>query len=186
MKPSLPAPASNMRWGTISDIRPMLELDRRVYAQTWWFDAQYAEHLWRKNPQIYRMLDLNRQIRGYWSIIPLTEVGYWGLLRGNLSEQALESYVLPWDSQQPLYLYFDSLAMDPTIPHSSLYAAQIMRDAMQHVEAKAKTADIPLIFAMPVSPRGLHIVQKMGWTPVAKQPQGMPFYEISVKEWLRS
>lgn len=153
-----------VRYAGSQDIQPMLDLNYKIYPDEWHVEADYVKNILGKNKKVYRVLTINNQIKGIYSLFPLAPHIYERVLNGELHEQELNDYIIGYPVYSKVCLYLISIIVDIRDSNSSQYTKTLLKDMKKQLKhLDEEQAPIQEIGAFAISEGGKRILNKIGF-----------------------
>lgn len=154
----------NVHYPTKEHIQDMLDLNYKIYPEDWHVSPVFVEKVMKKNPYVYRIIEVEGEVKGICSMFPLAKEVYEAILSGELDEKHLDSYILDYDASEEVYLYFISMIVDIYDPERKVYARHLIRDIPKRLnEIETMGTNIKEIGAIAISEEGEKIASKIGF-----------------------
>ncbi|SFB09865.1 MULTISPECIES: hypothetical protein [unclassified Bacillus (in: firmicutes)] len=151
------------------DIKGMLDLNYKIYPEEWHVSEDYVAEIMDKNPEVYNVVKVNDEIKGIYSLFPLNQHTYEGILNGTLEEGNLSEHLLDYDSPKEVYIYFISLIVDIHDPMRKEFAKKIIRDIPKELQRlKEKGIEIKEIGAIAITEEGENVLTRIGFRKMKK------------------
>jgi hypothetical protein len=146
------------------DIQGMLELNYKIYPKEWHVSPDYVQTIMKRNDKVYRVIHSYQEIKGIYSLFPLSKEIYDAVLTGKLDEKHLEKYILDYDTPKEVYIYLISIIVDIYDVNRKNYAKSIIKDIPHQLNTIEKMGiKIKEIGAIAISNYGEKILPKIGF-----------------------
>ncbi|SFK08769.1 hypothetical protein SAMN04487936_10744 [Halobacillus dabanensis] len=158
-----------VHYPTKNHIQGMLNLNYKIYPEDWHVSPVFVERVMNKNPYVYRIIEVDGEVKGIYSMFPLNQEVYEAILSGEMDEKHLDSYILDYASSEEAYLYFISMIVDIYDSERKAYAKQLIRDIPKRLnEIETMGTNIKEIGAIAISEEGERIASKIGFAFTGK------------------
>lgn len=150
------------------DIKGMLALNYKIYPKEWHVTEKYVAEIMDKNPEVYNVVKVNNEIKGIYSLFPLNQHTYEGILNGTLEEGNLSEHLLDYNSPKEVYIYFISLIVDIHDSMRKEFAKIIIRDIPKELNRlKEKGIVIKEVGAIAITEEGENVLTRIGFTKMS-------------------
>ncbi|KNY30279.1 hypothetical protein [Pseudobacteroides cellulosolvens] len=150
---------------TAQDVHDMLQLDYKYFPEEWHLSEEWVKEAIQINPNIYRVIKSNGQIKGYYCFYPISRGPYEKLLSGVIHECDLLDYLHDYMNPCEVYLYLLSIIVDINDPIHKSYTRQLIKDIPKLLDIiNSKGITVKEIGAIAISDDGVRILRKMGLT----------------------
>ncbi len=154
----------NVIYATKEHILGMLHLNYKIYPKEWHVSPQYVSSIMDKNDKVYRIILVDNEVKGIYSMFPLPKDIYNGVLKGQIEEKDLDKYILPYTSSNEVYLYFISMIVDTFDSNRKLYAKSLVKDIPNQLSNIEELGiKIKELGAIAISEEGEKIAPKIGF-----------------------
>lgn len=153
-----------VRKGVLPDADKLLELDSVFFPQDWLVPTDFVEKLLKKNDKVYRVLQAGEKIKGFYALIPLNRESYFSILKGEILESDLYKHVIPYHSNQPIYLYLLTIISDQRDPLPGRYTRALLKDLSNFLTLlKNENITVCEIGSIAITSKGLKLAYKLGF-----------------------
>ncbi|MDD2421912.1 MAG: hypothetical protein PHU78_07215 [Heliobacteriaceae bacterium] len=139
----------------------MLNFEKRYFDTCWQSKPKIMSRLIQKDPMMFRLCKVKKQLKGYYGIIPLSYDVWRKVLKGQINEDEAMAYVQPFVAPET-YLYIYSVIVDLADPKHKVYTRALVHDLTRQyiLGLNRKKADIRAVGAFTVSEGGRRLVER--------------------------
>lgn len=155
----------NVRYGQVSDVNGMIQLDRKIYPGAWQVESTFVERLLERNKRVYKIVEENGDLRGYSSLIPLDKRTYNQLLSGQIDESKICHHAVAYKKGKEVYIYASSMIVDIFHDNRKKYSRALILELLDWIEEILETGVVIKEFLMiAITDAGNRICQRVGFT----------------------
>ncbi|MDD4588567.1 MAG: hypothetical protein PHC60_09295, partial [Heliobacteriaceae bacterium] len=103
----------------------MLNFEKRYFDTCWQSKPKIMSRLIQKDPMMFRLCKVKKQLKGYYGIIPLSYDVWRKVLKGQINEDEAMAYVQPFVAPET-YLYIYSVIVDLADPKHKVYTRALV------------------------------------------------------------
>ena len=154
----------NVRYGQLSDVNSMIQLDRKLYPQDWQVERAFVEQLLERNKRVYKIVADNGELKGYCSLIPLDKRMYDQLLFGQIDESRICHHALAYKKGREVYIYFSSMIVDILHEDRKKYSRALILELLDWIGDIQETGVVIKEFGMiAITEAGNRICERLGF-----------------------
>ncbi|WP_026565000.1 hypothetical protein [Bacillus sp. UNC41MFS5] len=154
----------NVRYGEVSDLNGMIQLDRKLYPQDWHVERSFVERLLERNKRVYKIVEDNGELKGYSSLISLNKRTYDQLLLGQIDESRICHHALAYKKGREVYIYLSSIIVDILHEDRKKYSRALIMALLDWIEDIQETGVVIKEFGMiAITEAGNRICQRLGF-----------------------
>ncbi|WP_078598463.1 hypothetical protein [Evansella clarkii] len=152
-----------VRKAVISDAEKMLVLSCSIYPPEWHVPKGYIGRVMASNESVYRVLDVDGEIKGTYSMFPLRKEDYERVLRGDLDEKELPELVKEYTPGDEVWLYLISILVDVHDKERKTFSKTLIQSIPTYIEEiQEKGVTIREIGAIAISNEGEKFIESIG------------------------
>lgn len=101
-----------VRFGKLEDFDAIVDLDKKAFPSEWIVSRSFFDGMLFKNPSLYRVLEVNGKIIGFYCVFPLLRESFEKLLVGEIIEKELPLFVVDYNVPKEVCLYLATVNID--------------------------------------------------------------------------
>lgn len=169
----------NVRYGQLSDLNGMIQLDRKLYPQDWQVERAFVERLLERNNRVYKIVEDNGELKGYSSLIPLDKRTYDRLLSGQIDESRICHHALAYKKEREVYIYLSSMIVDIFHEDRKKYSKALIMELLDWIQDIQETGVVIKEFGMiAITEAGNRICQRLGFKKAGEVKEHGETYNI--------
>ncbi len=168
---------------TPEDIREAVELDRLVYDEVYWVDAEQCEKWFAINPDIYVMVKDNDagKIVAYVNVSPLESECFEMMRSGDFIDTGItENMILGYDKPGLYDVYFSSVVIHPDHRNSGVFRLMLSAVAEKFISLGERGVFVRRVVADAVTEHGEKFCRLLGMHKVRGSGHGSALYEVTM------
>ncbi|MFB5196909.1 hypothetical protein ACE198_18550 [Neobacillus sp. KR4-4] len=169
----------NVRYGQLSDLNSMIQLDRKLYPQDWQVERAFVEQLLERNKRVYKIVADIGELKGYCSLIPLDKRMFDQLLFGQIDESRICHHALAYKKGKDVYIYFSSMIVDILHEDRKKYSRALILELLDWIEDIQGTGVVIKEFGMiAITEAGNRICQRLGFKKAGEVKEHGETYNV--------